>query len=151
MLESKRQARIVEWLEEEAGCIVIKQTTNRGYGRTAWPDLLVLPPMRGPERMELHYPARSGAHLIETKTPKGKLSTMQRHRISQLRVQGYPVLIAQTVEEVQSVWLYHFDTHLRNAWWGTESAAHCACGLPYRFQEELDNQLCCVCVSKGAE
>lgn len=97
MRESERQARIVAWLEEEAGCIVIKQTTNRAYGRTGWPDLLVLP------CYSVHS-ERRGAHFIETKTPEGKLSKMQRHRISQLRDQGYPCLVAQSVDEVRVTW-----------------------------------------------
>lgn len=120
MRESKRQALIVEWLEEEAGCIVIKQTTNRAYGRTGWPDLLVLPPVRG---STLTLPTRIGAHFVETKTPEGKLSKMQQHRISQLRTQGYPVLIAQTVNEMREAWLwrYQFDSPLRRKWWGDDA------------------------------
>ncbi len=109
MKESARQARIVEWLEEEAGCIVIKQTTNRAYGRTGWPDLLALP------RTSTHSD-RFWVHFIETKTPEGKLSKMQRHRISQLRKQGYPVLVAQTVDEVRTAWRHDSESQ----WWGAD-------------------------------
>ena len=97
MLESRRQAQIVEWLEDAQGCVVIKLTTNRGYGRTGWPDLLVLPAR---ERDAVRF----GAHFIETKTPHGRLSPAQRHRITTLRDLGYPVLIADGVDTVRASW-----------------------------------------------
>ncbi len=108
MLESKRQKQIVEWLEDSRSCIVVKQTTNRGYGRTGYPDLLVLP---------VGTVWQSTARFIETKTPQGKLSPMQRRRITQLRAQGCPTMVARTVEEVADAWPHPGGNRV---WWEFE-------------------------------
>lgn len=109
MLESKRQARIVEWLEDEAGCTVIKLTTNRGYGRNGWPDLLVL-------ASTLFSATRQGAHFIETKTPLKDLTTKQRYKMAQLREKGYPAMVAHGVFEVQAAWVPR-DSTAERVWW----------------------------------
>lgn len=97
----------MEWLEDAQRCVVIKLSTNRGYGRTGWPDLLVLPAR---ERDAVRF----GAHFIETKTPRGRLSPSQRHRITALRDQGYPVLVACGVDTVRAGWCDETQDLL---WW----------------------------------
>lgn len=94
--ESAIQRKIIEWLEDEKKCIVIKITTNRGQGVVGWPDLLVLPPPTDPNK----------AFFVEVKTISGVVSKIQNVRFEQLENQGFNVCVAVCLSDLKKWWEY---------------------------------------------
>jgi hypothetical protein len=90
-LEKTIQKKIKTWLEDDAGCVVLKLNMMRGYMSSGWPDLLVLP-------------AGGNACFIEVKRPGNSVAKIQELRIKELRKQGYDVLVADSLEAVLEWW-----------------------------------------------
>lgn len=80
MTEQQLQAKKIKQLEQE-GFYVIKLTTTNKNGI---PDLIALKSDRP-------------ALFVEVKTPKGKVSPLQRYRIKELQKYGFDVEVCREV------------------------------------------------------
>ena len=94
MKESEIQYDIIKWLESE-GWLVVKiiQTNKNG-----WPDL------------QIH--ALGLTIFIEVKSPKGKLSELQKYRHEQLRDAGFIIITTNSKQALQNEFI-QISTDLR--------------------------------------
>ena len=91
MKESSSSRAFSKWCEAQ-GFIVIKLTTLGRYGKSGWPDHLVLMD----DRKVL---------FIEMKRPGEQPTKLQRHRHEDLKRKGHIVVVTSSAEEARAVTL----------------------------------------------